>query len=279
MFQRLYDILYEFREYAILAVLIIVSFVLMAMNDNPQIKQIRAISTVIFGGMQEQLSFIPTYFGLKAENELLHHINIELADQAQRLREAKLENLRLRQLLGLKDQLPYRLIAARIVNKNLTLLRNTITINIGSSDSIQQYMPVVSDGGLIGIVTAVTKHYSTVNILLNTEFRVSGKVQRSRVDGIVMWDGKMLSLKNVPKMRDVKVGDVVTTSEYSNTFPPDIRIGLVSDVREQPSALFKSITIEPGIDFVKLETVFVMAYAQDKERVELEQRTGPRVGK
>jgi len=279
MFQRLYDILYEFREYAILAVLIIVSFVLMAMNDNPQIKQIRAISTVIFGGMQEQLSFIPTYFGLKAENELLHHINIELADQAQRLREAKLENLRLRQLLGLKDQLPYRLIAARIVNKNLTLLRNTITINIGSIDSIQQYMPVVSDGGLIGIVTAVTKHYSTVNILLNTEFRVSGKVQRSRVDGIVMWDGKMLSLKNVPKMRDVKVGDVVTTSEYSNTFPPDIRIGLVSDVREQPSALFKSITIEPGIDFVKLETVFVMAYAQDKERVELEQRTGPRVGK
>ena len=279
MLERLYDILYEFREYAILAVLIIVSLVLMAMNDNPQIKQIRAISTVIFGGMQEQLSFIPTYFGLKAENQLLHHINIELADETQRLREAKLENLRLRQLLGLKAQLPYELIAARVVNKNLTLLRNTIAINVGSSDSVQQYMPVVSDGGLIGIVTAVTKHYSTVNILLNTEFRASGKVQRSRVDGIVMWDGKTLSLKNVPKMRDVKVGDVVTTSEYSNTFPPDIRIGLVSDVREQPSSLFKSITIEPGVDFVKLETVFVMVYAQDKERVELELRTSPRVGK
>ncbi len=279
MLERLYDILYEFREYAILAVLIVISFVLMAMNDNSQIKQIRAISTVIFGEMQEQLSFIPTYFGLKAENELLHHINIELADETQRLREAKLENLRLRQLLGLKAQLPYELIAARVVNKNLTLLRNTIAINVGSSDSIQQYMPVVSDGGLIGIVTAVTKHYSTINILLNTDFRASGKVQRSRVDGIVIWDGKTLSLKNVPKMRDVKVGDVVTTSEYSNAFPPDIRIGLVSDVREQPGSLFKSITIEPGVDFVKLETVFVMAYTQDKERVELEQRTGPQVGK
>ena len=279
MLQRLYDILYEFREYAILAVLIVTSFVLMAMNDNSQVKQLRAISTVIFGGVQDQFSFIPTYFGLKAENELLHHINIELADEAQRLREAKLENLHLRQLLGLKVQPPYKLITARIVNKNLTLLRNTITINAGSSDSIQQYMPVVSDGGLIGVVTAATKHYSIINILLNTEFRVSGKVQRSRVDGIVMWDGKTLSLKNVPKMRDVKVGDVVTTSEYSNTFPPDIRIGLVSEVHEQPSSLFKIITIEPGVDFVKLETVFVMAYAQNKERVELEQRTGLRVGK
>jgi rod shape-determining protein MreC len=279
MLQRLYDILYEFREYAILAVFIVTSFVLMAMKDNPQIKQIRAIATVIFGGVQEQVSFIPAYFGLKAENELLHHINMELADEAQRLREAKLENLHLRQLLGLKVQLPFKLIAARIVNKNLTLLRNTLTINIGSQDSVQQYMPVVSDGGLIGIVTTVTKHYSIINILFNTEFRASGKVQRSRVDGIVMWDGKTLGLKYVPKMRDVTVGDVVSTSEYSNTLPPDIRIGLVSDVHEQPGSLFKSITIEPSVDFVKLETVFVMNYIQDKERLELEQRTVSRTGK
>ena len=279
MLQRLYDILFEFREYAILSVFIVTSFVLMALNDNPQIKQIRAISTVIFGGVQEQLSFIPAYFGLKEENELLHHINIELADEAQRLREAKLENLHLRQLLGLKVQLPYKLIAARVVNKNLTLLRNTMIINVGSQDSVQQYMPVVCDGGLIGIVTTVTQHYSMVNILLNTEFRASGKVQRSRVDGIVMWDGKTLSLKNVPKMRDVQVGDVVSTSEYSNTLPPDIRIGLVSDVREQPGSLFKSITIEPGVDFVKLETMFVLVYIQDKERAELEQRTASRSGK
>jgi rod shape-determining protein MreC len=279
MFQRLYDILYEYREYAILSVFIVASLLMLAMNDNSQVKQIRAISTVIFGGVQEQLSFIPTYFGLKTENELLHHINIELADEAQRLREAKLENLHLRQLLGLKVQLPYKLIAARVINKNLTLLRNTITVNVGSNDSVLQYMPVVGDGGLIGIVTTVTKHYSIINILLNTEFRVSGKVQRSRVDGIVMWDGKTLGLKNVPKMRDINVGDVVVTSEYSNTFPSDIRIGLISEIHEQPSSLFKSITIEPGVDFVKLESVFVMAYAQDKERVELEQRTGSRVGK
>jgi len=279
MFQRLYDILYEYREYAILSVFIVASLLLLAMNDNSQVRQIRAISTVLFGGVQEQLSFIPTYFGLKTENELLHHINIELADEAQRLREAKLENLHLRQLLGLKVQLPYKLIAAHVINKNLTLLRNTITVNVGSNDSVLQYMPVVGDGGLIGIVTTVTKHYSIINILLNTEFRVSGKVQRSRVDGIVMWDGKSLGLKNVPKMRDINMGDVVVTSEYSNTFPSDIRIGLISEIHEQPSSLFKSITIEPGVDFVKLETVFVMAYSQDKERVELEQRTGSRVGK
>jgi rod shape-determining protein MreC len=272
MLQRLYDILYQFREYVILAALIVLSLVFMAMNDNPQIKQIRTVSTVIFGVAQEKLSFIPTYFGLKAENELLRRINIELADETQRLREAKLESLRLRQLVGLKEQLPYKMSAARVINKNLTMLRNSLTIDLGSSDGIQQQMPVISDGGLVGIVTAVSEHYSIVNLLLNTDFRASAKSQRSRVDGIVAWDGKMLGLKNVPKMRDIKIGDVISTSEYSNVFPSDIRIGLVTNVQEQASSLFKSIAIAPSVDFVKLEEVFVIEYLPNKERLDLEQR-------
>jgi rod shape-determining protein MreC len=251
----------------------------MTMNDNPQIKQIRAVSTVAFGVVQEQLSFISTYFGLKSENDLLHHINIELADEAQRLREAKLENLRLHQLLGLKDQLPHKLIAARVISKDLILLRNTLTLNCGSANGIQQHMPVFSDGGLVGIVTLVTKNYSIVNMLLNTDFRASAKVQRSRVDGIIVWDGKILSLKNVPKTRDIKIGDVITTSEYSNTFPPDIRIGLVSDVNEQAGSLFKFITITPSVDFVRLEEVFVVNYLPDAERIELVQHSAPRINK
>jgi rod shape-determining protein MreC len=276
MLQRLYDILYEFREYAIFCSLVALSLTLLALNDTPQVHRIRSIATVMFGVTQERLSFIPAYFGLKTENKLLRRINIELADENQRLREAKLENLRLRQLIGMKNAMPYKLTAGRVVNKNLTLLRNTLTLDVGFEDGIQPHMPVVSDAGLVGLVTAVTEHYSVVNILVNTDFRASAKIQRSRVDGTVAWDGKTLILKNVPKMRDVKIGDVVATSEYSSTFPSDIRIGLVSDTHEQASSLFKSIAITPGVDFVKLEEVFVAHYSPDGERTEVEQRPAQR---
>ncbi len=279
MLQRLYDILYEFREYAILCSLVALSLILLALNDNPQIQRIRSLATVMFGIAQEQISFIPAYIGLKTENELLRRTNIELADETQRLREAKLENLRLRHLIGMKDLVPYKLTAGRVINKNLTLLRNTLTLDVGFQDGILPHMPVVSDAGLVGLVKAVTEHYSVVNILLNTEFRASAKIQRSRVDGIVAWDGKALALKNVPKMRDIKIGDVVATSEYSSTFPSDIRIGLVSDIREQASSLFKSITITPGVDFVKLEEVFVAHYTPDGERADVEQRPAQRSGR
>jgi len=270
--QRLYDILYQFKEYAVLAALLAASLALLALNDNPQMKRLRSMATVAFGLIQEQVIFIPHYFSLESENELLRRENVQLADEANRLREAKLENIRLRRLLGLKGQIPFDVIAGDIVGKNLTLLRNTLTINVGKSDGIEPLMPVLGDGGLVGLVISVSEHYAIVNLLLNIDFRASAKVERSRVDGIIAWDGRHLFLKNVAKTLDVKVGDVVLTSSYSSTFPPDIRIGVVGDVETQPGTLFQTIIVTPSVDFVRLEEVFVLTTVPDEERTDLEHR-------
>ncbi|HTP13836.1 MAG TPA: rod shape-determining protein MreC [Bacteroidota bacterium] len=271
MLQRLYDILYQFKQYAVLVALITASLILLALNDNPQVKHMRTLATVAYGLLQERLIFIPNYFSLESENQLLRRTNVELADQANRLREERLENIRLRQLLALKQQVPFDLVAGQVIGKNLTLLRNTLTIDIGRVDGVEPLMPVIGDGGLVGIVVSVSEHYAVVNLLVNVDFRASAKIERSRVDGIVAWDGRNVILKNVAKTLDVKTGDVVLTSTYSSTFPADIRIGVVSDVREQAGTLFKTIIVTPSVDFVKLEEVFVVTSEPDSERVSLEQ--------
>ena len=279
MFEHLYETLYEYKEYVIFAGLVVLSLIFIALNDSVQVKRIRSVSAVAFGLVQQGANIIPDYFGLHAENEILRRTNIDLADEAQRLREAKLENFRLHELLKIKEQSVYPLIAAKVVSKNLTLFRNTLTLNVGSDDGIKEQMCVIGDGGLIGIVTITGNHYCIANLLLNTDFRVSCKVQRSRVDGITSWDGSALLLKNVVKTRDVKPGDNVMTSGYSNLYPPDIRVGIVSSVQDQSSALFKTIVLEPGIDFVKLEEVFVLQFVQNNERRTLEDAAVQRFGK
>ena len=272
MFERLYTLFMEFREYVLLSSLVVLSFILLSLNDKPQVKQIRAVLTVALGVVQQQVAFVPRYFGLRTENEILRRSNVELADEASQLREAKLENLRLRRLLALKERTPFEFVAASVVSKNLTLLRNSLTLDVGEADGIRPSMPVVNDAGLIGVVIAVSRNYAVVNILLNTDFRASAKVQRSRVDGIVAWDGTDIVLKNIAKTLDVKAGDVVLTSDYSSTFPPGIRIGLVSSVTEQEGSLFKHVIIAPSVDFVKLEEVFVMTKAPDEEKSDLEKK-------
>lgn len=273
MFKRLYNLALIFKEYAVLSLLLVVSLILMALGDNTQIRHIRGVATVAFGVVQEGLSFVPRYFGLRTENDMLRRMNIDLADEANRLREARLEADRLRKLLDLKESYRYSVIAGKVIGKNLTLLRNTLTLNIGKLNGVAPQMPVVGDGGLVGIVSSVNDHYCVVRILLNADFHASAKDQRSRVDGILAWDGDDLVLTNVAKTLDVVARDTVITSDYSSTYPPNIRIGVVREVSEQQGSLFKKVYVSPGVNFVKLEEVFVLSFLPDSERIDLDQPT------
>lgn len=270
--RRLYDILFFFKEYLLLAFFIVISLGLLATGNTPQIRAIRAVTIGSIGFLQDTFGFIPNYFDLKRENKTLRELNVTLADEAARLREASLENIRLRHLLDLKERSSYELVAANVVGKNLQLMRATITIDRGENDGVRVNMPIVTDAGLVGRVVGTSNNYAIGQIMLNKEFRASGKVQRGRVDGIVAWEGgDRLMLKNVAKTLDVKRGDVVITSEYSSLFPHGLKIGVVSNTADEPGALFQTIEITPSVDFHRCEEVFVILRTPDGGRELLEQ--------
>ncbi len=271
--QRLFHIVRQFKEYFILSAFVIVSISLISQNDNQQIRQIRALTLGILGRIQEAVSVVPNFFQLERENKILRRTNINLADEVNQLREAKLENIRLRRLLALKETTRYGLVAAKVIGKTLHLLRNTITLDVGEKDGVSAGMPLVTDAGLVGKIVATSGDYSIGQVILNRDFRVSAKVQRSRVDGIISWEGGRYSLlKNVPKTHDVKAGDMVETSEYSNTYPPYIRIGVVASVKQQPGSLFQTIEVENVVDFSTLEEVFVVKFQPDSARTRFEEK-------
>ena len=271
--RRLFHIVRLFKEYFVLTLFLVVSIALMTDNDNRQVHQIRTLAVAAIGRIQESVSFLPNFFQLQRENEILRRTNVNLADEVNQLREAKLENIRLRRLLGLKETTKYGLIPAKVVGKTLDLLRNTITLNVGETDGVSPGMPIITDAGLVGKVTATSAGYAIGQVILNSDFRASARAQRSRVDGILAWEGGRYSLlKNVAKMRDIKVGDMLETSEYSSLFPSNIRIGVVRSVTEEPGSLFKTIEVENAVDFSTLEEVFVMRATPASDRVRLEER-------
>ncbi len=273
MLKRLYDIALQFREYLLFGTFLAVSVILLASNDTRQIRTIRSVTVVTVGFLQDMFSFIPQYFDLRDENRVLRELNLTLSEEVSRLREGRLENLRLRNLLGLRDTSPYRFVSASVVGRTLQLLRNTITLDAGERQGLRADMPIVTDEGLVGKIVATTADYSIGEILLNKEMRVSAKIQRSRVDGIVRWDGgSLLSIQDVAKTLDVQQGDLVMTSEYSSLFPPGIRIGVVSGIRQIPGSLFQAIDVQPSVDFSRLEEVFVITQVPDSARAFLEQR-------
>jgi rod shape-determining protein MreC len=271
--RRLYDIVVHFKEYLLFGFFLILCFILLALRDTPQIRSIRVLAVGSVAFVQDAVGFIPNYFDLKRENSILREVNLTLADEVSRLREARLENIRLRQLLGLKGQGPFSYVAARVIGKNIQPLRNTITIDVGESNGVRVNMPIVTDAGLVGKVVATSGGYAVGQLLFNKDFRVSGRVQRGRVDGIVAWEGgDFLVFKNVAKTLDVQSGDVVSSSEYSSIFPSGIKIGVVQKTTQSFGALFQTVEIRPSVDFGRLEEVFVVKYVPDSSRIALEQR-------
>ena len=273
MLRRAYEFVVLFREYLVFGALIAVCAGLLALNDDAQIRTIRSVAVVAMGSMQDLLGAVPRYFDLRRENQALREVNLTLADEVSRLREARLENVRLHGMLGLKEDKRATVIAANVIGKNLGLLRNTVTLDAGAGSGDRVNMPIVTEDGLAGKVVAVSGSYAEAQILFNREIRVSAKIERSRVDGIIRWDGGPdLAMADVAKTLDVRTGDVVITSEYSTFFPAGIRIGLVTAAHGTEGSLFQTVEVRPAVDFTRLEEVFVLTTTPDSERVALERR-------
>jgi len=260
----------DLKEYITLAVLIVISLILIFLNDNPQIRFLRAAAITSFGTVQSGISAIPNVFDMERENKLLRENNIKLANEIASLKESKLENIRLTRLLNFKEKNILGVVSGKIINKSLLQTRNTITLNVGEGDSVAVNMPVITDAGLVGKIVATSKNYSIAQILYNKDMRITVKVQRNRLDGILSYDGvSNLMVNNIQKSADVNVGDVIITSDYSNIYPAGIPIGTVTETGNLDN-LFKKVVVTPLVDFSILEEVFILKFVSSKERAELE---------
>ncbi|RPI14848.1 MAG: rod shape-determining protein MreC [Ignavibacteriae bacterium] len=260
------------KEYFIYSFLVIISLIMVFQNDNVQIRFMRAAAVSVIGLVQSSFSVIPNVFQLERENRNLREDNNSLAIELSQLKEAKLENLRLTKMLEFKERTKYPMVSAKILGKTLIQTRNTITLNTGENDGIKVGMPVITEKGLIGKIIATSSSYSIAQIIFNKDLKISAKVQRSRVDGIIAWEGETnLLLKNVSKSADILEGDVLITSEYSNSFPAGIPIGYVTSLGTIDN-LFKKVLIKPFVNFETLEEVFVLKNLSNEERQNLEKK-------
>ncbi len=240
------------------------------MDDVSRIGGFRTVVIGTVGWFQRLFAWIPNPGALEAENRAIRELNIQLSEEVMRMREALLENQRLRSLLLFKEKYPNELIIAEVIGKSTVQLRNYITIDKGKEADVDFGMSVRTDAGLIGVVIGLTDNYSLVELILNRNVKVACKFQRTGYNGIVVWEGgENLLVKNIPESFDVAIDDIIETSDFSNRFPNNIPIGKVAKVETDPGSLFKRIEVKPFANFNTLDQVFVVKYIPDKERIQL----------
>jgi rod shape-determining protein MreC len=251
------------RDYFVLIAAIVVSLYFLFNNDKPQVDAIRGFLVDRLAWLQTKFSQARHLLVLNQENADLRRRATQMMLENSQLREALLENYRLRQMLGYRERAPLHFRASRVIGKVRDKTPVAVTIDVGKEDGMKSNMAVVAPEGLVGKLYRVHQHTSIVQLMLDRNFSASARVQRSRVLGIISWTELYgLELTSVPRHSDVKIGDVVVTSDSSALFPPGIRIGVVSKTADERATLFMRIRLEPAVDFSKLEEVFVITPAE-----------------
>ena len=213
-----------------------------------------------------QVSNINHYLRFKQANIELAIENVSLRNEI-----AQLKN-RLESNRGtLSDSIggaKYTFTTARVINNSINKQNNYLTLNAGSNEGIQREMGVITKDGIVGIVASVTKNFSTVISLLNTNLKVSAKHSRSGTFGSLYWDGlnyREVVLSEIPQHVNLIQGDSIVTSGYSSIFPPGIPLGTVEEF-DLKGGSFYVVKVKLLSDFKQLDYVYVIKSHTAAER-------------
>ncbi len=189
---------------------------------------------------------------LRAQNE-------RLRARVAELEEARLENARLTELVGLTKAREIDSLAAHVIGRPANAWEGVITIDRGSDDGLTNGMPVLGPLGLLGQTVEVSPSSAKVRLITDPRSGVAAMLQATRADGIVRGsiDGR-LTLDFVSVDETVTPGDVVITSGLGGVYPKGIVIGEVQSADRTPSALQQLIRITPASDPLTLEEVLVV---------------------
>ena len=148
---------------------------------------------------------------------------------------------------------------AAVVGRDPSPFLHYIIINRGSNDGILRGMPVVTNQGLIGRVNAVIADAARVQLVTDPASAINVRLQNADTDAVLI--GSVtgdLSLDLISQDVTVDAGDVVLTSGLGGGYPPDLIIGQVLNVRKRDFELFQQATIQPAVDFARLEIVLII---------------------
>jgi len=195
----------------------------------------------------------------KTENEQLKAQVYALEEANLQLREALVASGRLQRIAEMRERYEIPMLPAELVGVDGSPWFRSVLVDRGRVHGIRSGMPVISEQGLVGLVTATSSRTAKATVVLDRQTAIDGVVQRSRARGIVRGKGASeLGFEFVARGSDVQVGDQVLTSGLDGVYPKGLQIGTIREMSAPGARLLQEATIEPSVDFGRLEQVFIM---------------------
>lgn len=208
------------------------------------------------------------------ENDLLKQRIQELEVELKGKQELVSENERLTALLDLTEESKYRVLTARIIGRDPSVWFNSAIINRGSMDGVKLNMPVVTDGGLVGRVTAVGPLTSQMNLITHERSglgAVVGEIGNSNALGVISGSSKrdILEMRYVSGSVEIETGQLIYTTGQDGIYPAGLKVGEIVEVISGSATVPHQIFIKPSAKMHSMQEVGVLLY-EPPEKTEFE---------
>lgn len=247
-------------------ILEIIAFTLFINQHSYQRSRYLNSANRISGYLYESYAQVNQYLGLRKANQLLAKENRKFHELVLNLPEPKTNHS--------ASENQYQVISAEIINNSVNLQNNYFTINKGKKDSISPEMAILAPDGAIGVVKAVSDHYSLCISLLNLKFSLSARIKKSDYFGSLSWGGtnyRYAYLHEIPGHVLLHPGDTIVTSGYSAMFPENIMIGTIDSYQKTQGEYFYLIKVKLAADFKNLRSVYIINNRLKEEQHLLEE--------
>ena len=176
------------------------------------------------------------------------------------------DNQELRDLLDLNKTLTeFVPINSTILSRNKSYWFNTLTIDKGTSSGIKKNMAVITNKGLIGKISNVSRNSSEVKLITSDDvnYKVSIAIKTNEVDNYAILNGYdketgLIKATGIDKTTQINQGDTVITSGLGEMFPSGIYIGKVEKIENDKYNLSKTIYIKTDQNFNSFHYVTVL---------------------
>lgn len=229
-------------------------------------------SVSFFRTIDQARTDLTEYLSLREENTYLKEENAQLR---QRLKNNYLPTFTKSDsaftdtsIAGASKQI-YSYYPAEVIRNSINQRDNFFFINQGTDQGIETGMAVLSPQGVAGVVITTSNNFSRVMSVLNSKFEITPFIPELQLrQGVVKWEGNDARygyLKEVNRTEDVKKGQILLSSNYSNIFPPGIPIAKVVEANKALQQQYQKIKIRYATDFSRLHYVYCVKNNTQKE--------------
>lgn len=227
------------------------------------------IQRVVYYPFKKLSNLIGEYIDLKdvlKENEILKNKIDKIDSLEAENTELKREIEKLKQELEIDYVLTdYTYLNATVISRNAGYWYNTLTIDKGSHNGVEEGMVVINSTGLIGKIVTVSNFTSDVRLITtsdtNNKISVTISDGTNKITGLINkydYDKKVLEVEGISNTETVSVGDLVYSSGLGGVFPSGILIGKVESITTDVYDLSKIINVTPSANFDDINYVSIL---------------------